>query len=263
LNVRQYNNKEISAIIRRAVELKQQQARDRDGKGRAGKEQGVSLEDLQQIASELGIEPEYVLAAAQELVSDGKIQITRGFWGAPGFMDVEREVEGVIPESTWDELLVDIRRTMGETGRTEKIGNSLEWTGRHTHVSISTHGNKTVIRIGCESRQAIVLSYVLSFEAAMIGLAVLLPFIPLPNEFRFALAGGGVVGTGFLAREIAYRWARKKHARLQEMIERLMTAVQQYTQASLQEEALAQPRFSETEEEKQTENAELGVRNAE
>jgi len=249
--MRTYDKKEISVIIRRAIELKQRQARERDGVSHTGKEQGVTIEDLQQVASELGIEPEYVMAAAQEMEGEGKIRIAKGIWGAPGFIGVEHTVEGVISESTWDELLAEIRRVVGEMGRAEKIGDSLEWRGSHTHVTISTRDNKTVIRAGWESRQTLLLSYVLTFEAALISLAMLLPALLLPNEIRVAMAGGGVVGAGFLAREIAYRWACRKHARLQEIVGHLTAAVQQHIQVPIQEEALSQPRFSDTKQEKQ------------
>lgn len=249
--MRTYDNKEISAIIRRAIELKQHQARDRDGISRTGKEEGVTIEDLQQVAAELGIEPEYVLTAAQELANEGKIQIAKGVLGAPGFIGIEHTVDGVISENTWDELLAEIRRVVGEMGRAEKIGDSLEWRGSHTHVTIGTRDNKTVIRAGWESRQSLLLSYVLTFEAALVSLAILLPTLLLPNEVRVAIAGSGMVGAGFLAREIVHRWARKKHARLQEIIAQLTVVVQQHTQLLLEKETLAQPRFSETKQEKQ------------
>ena len=55
-----YTDKEISAVLKRATELQGAQ-------GPAGGTSGLSLDELEQIAAEVGIDPNYVKAAALEL----------------------------------------------------------------------------------------------------------------------------------------------------------------------------------------------------
>src|SRR6056297_3637232 len=58
-----YSEEEVARLIRRAVELES----ERDNKGGIDKSSGLSMEDLEKIAADSGIDPELMRRAADEL----------------------------------------------------------------------------------------------------------------------------------------------------------------------------------------------------
>ena len=85
---RLYGEQEIGALIQRAAEI-QERAEDRS-------DPGVSLRELERIASEVGIDPVHLRAAAVELAGrSGTTGVSR-LWGGP-FVLRERRVVGGKP----------------------------------------------------------------------------------------------------------------------------------------------------------------------
>src|SRR5438105_12921837 len=94
----QFTDKQVSAILRRAAEL---QSGRGDAGGQSGASAGFSLQQLQQAAAELGIDPRCIEEAAAELESVRPSEGRSSFWGGPSLVVVERIVDGSITEEDW------------------------------------------------------------------------------------------------------------------------------------------------------------------
>lgn len=142
---RLYSDKEISAVLKRAAELQRTQGPTDTS--------GLSLAELEQIAAEVGIDPDFVKTAAFELEEGGPDE-TFHLLGAPTSIDLERIVEGEMTEAKWDEAVVEIRRVFGAAGETGQVGRIREWIRRdetgsyeRVHVTVSPLGKQTRIRV--------------------------------------------------------------------------------------------------------------------
>ena len=139
-----YTDKEIRAVLKRATELQSTQ-------GPAGGTSGLSLDELEQIAAEAGIDPDYVKAAALEL-EEGRTDKSYHVFGGPTSIELERIVEGEMTEAKWEEAVGEIRRIFEAAGEVGQIGRTREWihrdqTGERVHITVAPQGENTKIRL--------------------------------------------------------------------------------------------------------------------
>ena len=148
---RQYSDEEVQQVIRHAAEMQAE---------RPTQEGALSQGALEQVAAEVGISPQRVRAAVQEM--DGPSPLAthepgRWVWfhGARTRIRVERTVEGEVPESEFVVLVDEIRRVLGMAGHPSTFGRSLDWStsvagqgvGRELHVTVTPRGGKTYISV--------------------------------------------------------------------------------------------------------------------
>lgn len=144
---RRYSEEEVAAFLERATEL-QRAGSDRE----VG--EGLTLEELEEIAAEAGIPPRYVRRAAAEL--DSTSASTGNLWaeiaGASLTISFERTVEVEIEPKDLGELvpLVEAESlgqgTAGVVGRTLTLTSRSETTNALQQVSVTTGGGRTVVR---------------------------------------------------------------------------------------------------------------------
>jgi hypothetical protein len=152
---RRFSDREVALILKRATELQTSDTGETEvGAG------GMSLDDLQDIAREAGIDPRLVARAAGEVDAPPDRREASPLAGAPLELSLERTVEGEVPEDEFEVLLEQIRRTFGEPGQVATVGRSLTWSsswqmmgygrravGRMAYVSISVRHGVTTVRI--------------------------------------------------------------------------------------------------------------------
>src|SRR5690554_748334 len=115
-----YSTKEIKTLFERATELQKNQ--------NASPDEGLTLEELEQIAADSGIDPNYIRQAIteQHIAASGK----SGFHilGAPLSLEVGREIAKTMTADDWELIVQEARRTFKKSGGSvQKLGNSLEW----------------------------------------------------------------------------------------------------------------------------------------
>ena len=142
---RRYTDREMALILKRAAELQEH------GPSTGTREQSHTLSELEQIAAEVGIDPRYVVEAANAV--DVEPTTKRApLLGAPTTYQVSRFVEGEVPEVEFADMLDAIRRVTGKHGEVSRVLGSLEWKTMgprgETYVTISPRQGKTAIRIG-------------------------------------------------------------------------------------------------------------------
>ncbi len=131
-NNRLYTEKEISKILKKAGEI---QASEREKVT-----VGLSLEEIQQLAEEVGLEPDIIAQVAGKL--DEESEPEPGFFGSllmPTKIDLEQVIPGNISEDEWPEIVSMIERATSKSGSSSQIGKLLEWTedSRHSKQKLS------------------------------------------------------------------------------------------------------------------------------
>jgi hypothetical protein len=116
-----YSEKEIGAILKRAAELSMSEAGSNAG--------GLSLEELQQIGREAGIDPDLILKAASELQNYAPPR-ERNVIGGPIRYANDFVLEGEIDGATWEEMIAAIRNSFKDPGVVSTRENVFEWTSQ-------------------------------------------------------------------------------------------------------------------------------------
>jgi hypothetical protein len=124
--------------------------------------EGLTLEQLKEIATEVGIDGQAVEMAAQNLDASGAARRSP-LLGTPVAPQYERWVATRVQSSDYADLLVVIRRAMGRQGiaRTEMEG--LEWSARDPmggrYISIRPSGDRTLVRALGNLRDGAIVSF--------------------------------------------------------------------------------------------------------
>ena len=151
--MRTYTEREIAAIIERAAE-RQAEADRREGAP------GLTLDEIEKLGAEAGIDPAHLRAAAQEVGTHGTV--SRGESGMTRtHVHVERWVDGPLLPEAWEDTVghlrhhfgADMSSMMGVTpNEVQQVRQSHEWRhtsglGVQTHVTASPRGDRTRLRI--------------------------------------------------------------------------------------------------------------------
>ncbi len=148
---RRYSDDEVRQVIKHAAEMQAE---------RPTEEGALSQGALERVAAEVGIPPQRVRAAVQEMDGASAAAPAQGarwawFHGARTRLRVERVVEGEVPDSEYVVLVDQIRRILGMAGHPSTFGRSLDWstsvagqgTGRELHVTVTPRAGRTYIQV--------------------------------------------------------------------------------------------------------------------
>ena len=234
---RTYSEKEIQALLERTAQLQAEEAESPERN-----REGLSLSELEAIADEAGLDPQFLHRAALELEHAGGKPIGKN--KTKTHVRVDRVLPSDLTDEEWEEVVFALKRrfesdsydmglgmgTYGQ-GKIEQIGRSREWrhtslSGVQTTVLLRPHKKGTRMeisqRVGIGSTKTESWAYGLPFAAlfAVITGAIL----------KSALLGSAaMVGwTALLVPVIYYldnRWREKKHDALVELADELQRIV--------------------------------------
>ena len=118
---RRFDEEEFGLILRRAAELQER------GPEAVARHRGVTLEEMRQIAAEVGIDPVFVDRAVAQLPErweeDRNVLV-----GAPYGWHLRRVVDGRVPEAELGRLLDAMRGVMKQKGEVAEVFGALEWS---------------------------------------------------------------------------------------------------------------------------------------
>ncbi|MEQ9399215.1 MAG: hypothetical protein RJQ04_08575 [Longimicrobiales bacterium] len=121
-SVRRFSDEEVARILRSAADL-QERSSAHGGVG----SRGLTLDDLRQVAAEVGIDPRFVDAAATE--SHGPpARESSALAGGTYAWSVHRTVSGHVPEDERDRIVRAIRHVIGQKGELEDVYGRMEWS---------------------------------------------------------------------------------------------------------------------------------------
>lgn len=135
---------EVRRILRRAAEL-EDATRPPRGAGR-----GHTLEEIERIAGDAGISQDALnRALAGEDVARRSAARAWSFAGAPARVSVERSVVGHVSAASHGKLAKIMRKTVGELGNAQVLGDSLSWShsmqgGRSVYAIVEPDSDGTV-----------------------------------------------------------------------------------------------------------------------
>jgi hypothetical protein len=222
-STRRYADAETALILRRAAELQ----------GTAPEAStSPSLADLEQVASEAGIEPRYVRQAAAELASPIAAARGNGILGAPGTLWLERVVPGEIPPSAFDAVVEEIRSALAMAGHTTVLGRGFTWTSgvagppappRAITVTVTPVSGQTVLRAE-EPLDQLEVAHLMGIGVGAGGIGGVIGLGLAVSAASFgigAVAAAWAGGAFFTARRMHQRAARRHQRELAQMLERV------------------------------------------
>ena len=153
--MRVYSEQEVSQILERGVE---RQARSAQTSPIAG----LTLDELEKVAAEVGIDAAHLRAAAAEVDAAGGVSQRRTRSASHIF--VERWVAGTLTDEAWDDIVAELQNRFGKSGiasmlpasgtagTVQQVGRNREWVhtdglGVETRVLASGRGDRVRLRL--------------------------------------------------------------------------------------------------------------------
>jgi hypothetical protein len=203
-----YTDRQMALILKRAAE---QQA--------VGDEPAHSLESIQQIAQQVGIDPRVVADVAANLDSAGG---GSSFFGAPSAYRASRRVPRTAGPIDHAAVLATIRDHLPFAGEAREVGDGIEWHAgpgdNKTVVAISPAADGVVLRIDVRQQGPKVGAYL---AAGTVGFLASLVSLGLWSGPGLGV-GLGVLGVSFAgARALWNRHAENRQRRLQRLSDAL------------------------------------------
>jgi hypothetical protein len=161
---RRYSDHEFALVLRKVSELQ------RDRPGAMAKGEGLTLEEMQQIAAEAGLDPQLVAQAVALLPAHGPSLAARIF-GGPSKFRMVRSVPGHVEEEELGRFVETIRDVLEQQGEARQLLGALEWstTTNPTRVSVnvSPREDETRLEVVADRGGTAFLSY---FGSLFVGL---------------------------------------------------------------------------------------------
>lgn len=219
---RRFNEQQIGEILRRAGEIQVDISPDAEA-------HGVTLAELQKIASEIGIEPHVLERAAQEVESGTPVGKDAE---RPNFRMFDHTVDGELTDEQWDEVVMLLRQSTGLPGTSTLQGNMREWSGNwdlgHVTLTASSRNRQTRFRMLADTTGGTVLGWILS---STFGLLITLIVCAVLGKMGLSMPTVPIVGvltagTVFASTFAWIRsWQRKSHKRLASLFSSVISGV--------------------------------------
>lgn len=214
---RRYGDEEVREIFNLATTG---EPRDQSLPAESG---GLTLNEIQRIGVQAGIEPARVEQAAKQLDARGKPStIQRSFFGLP--MGVSRMVD--LPRAPtdreWEQLVAEIRTTFGVQGQATTSGGLREWSHGNLHVSVEPTERGDRLRLGTRSEEVVAFNV---FGTMFGGMGLVFgSLVAAAGKPHKAAVIFGVFATmsliAFTANLIRTpRWARERERQMEEIAE--------------------------------------------
>jgi len=227
---KRYSEEEFAIILRKASEI---QASSGNQSSRAGTG-GLTLEEIQSIATEAGIDPEAVTRAASILGAldwEEKAGLAAAIFGGPSKFHLDCEIPARLPPDEMGRILEQIRRAAEHQGEASEVLGGVEWktVGELSaiNVNISPRGNSTSVQIVGDRSAAGAVTFVFPLAAAAVLVGVLgASFEPTSAAGIISLVTG-TLGAGFItARTLWTSGSRRFRKRLAHLMETVSQSVE-------------------------------------
>ncbi len=132
---RRYDDDEVAEILARATEG--QEVRPAEAE-RA--REGLTLEQLQEIGSEVGIAPARIAEAASILERRANAPAPRTFLGAPRSVARSVPLPRSLTREEWEGLVAELRSTFGAVGKVTAHGSLRTWNNGNLQAHVEPDG---------------------------------------------------------------------------------------------------------------------------
>jgi len=215
-----FSEQEMALILKRAAELQE---------GADGRGVQRSLAEINEIATEVGIGPEFIAEAVAELQ---RPQPRTGWLGAPTRFHEEQSVSRKLTPDEISELLDQARAELGLHGEVHQVFDGVEWRARSalgaSILTMGPRGDGTRIALTTERLdQAVVIGFGsvgIGFLTALGGVAIAMNVTDSALVASAIVAGSGLAGTIVSARVlwlgVAERWRRRTRSIVGGLVDR-------------------------------------------
>lgn len=226
-----YSERDIKAILSRAVELQQQNSDRQDNK----EEQSLSLEEIEEIAREMGVSADFVREAALEYEG---IPVEKPLFldtGSSSETEIIGFVKGELDKRTWTELRSIIEYEFNAPGKVRRRPDGIIWeaqpqgvtkvleTRKSTRVEIeSTKGRSTIsIKKSLKTYDKILFPTFLAWVFSIFMLSAL-----ITDEFRSPVPPLFFAAISALIGEFFRRWNKRKKEKARQHLKDTMEQLQ-------------------------------------
>jgi hypothetical protein len=145
---RRFSETDTDAILRRTAELA-------SGAEDTPVQRGLTMEEMEALVGEAGLDPELVRRAARE-VTLRQSQEFSPWTGAPRRILLERMIPGELSEEVWESMVGEVQRKFGSLGYASRVGRTRTWTvpptghrghGRVLSVTATAQQGQTILRV--------------------------------------------------------------------------------------------------------------------
>jgi len=227
---RRYSEEEFALILRKASEI-QVSSGNPSAKTGTG---GLTLAEIQSIATEAGIDSEAISRAASILGAlewEQKEGLAAAIFGGPEKYHLDCEIPGNLPPEGMWRILEEIRRVAKHQGEASEVLGGMEWktVGELSaiNVNISPRGDSTSIQIVGNRGPAAGVTFIFPMAAAAVLVGALgAAFEPTSAAGIISLVTG-TLGAGFLtARTLWVAGSNKFRKRLTRLMDTVSRSVE-------------------------------------
>lgn len=216
---RHFNEEEIAEILERATssEPSHPTSPSPDGKG-------LTLRELQEIGSEVGIAPNRIAEVARAVANRGVVASPRMFFGTPRSVSRIVRIPRPLEDGEWNRLVTDLRETFDAQGKIRQAGELRSWNNGNLQVHVEPDGDAYRVRMRTFKGSTVPA---MAMSGAFLFMATVFFILTLVGE---ASSGGyvmaalfGLVGVGNLgfARATLPSWAEERAAQMEGLAERI------------------------------------------
>lgn len=183
---------------------------------------GLTLDEIQRIGQEAGIEPARVAQAASTLDARGRLAPIRRSFGMPVGVSRVVELPRAPTDREWEQLVSEFRTTFGTKGKTTTSGGLRDWSQGNLHICVepTQHGHQ--LRLSTLKDDAIALN---ALGAGMSAMSVVMSAVIVaagkPEKAIVALSMfGGMALASFGTNLFRLpRWARERERQMEAIAE--------------------------------------------
>ena len=229
MSERTFSDDEVRDILERAAD--RQAAAD---KALVRTRPGMSLAELEQIASEAGISPEHVRAVALQGLDRHHVRsavpvLTRNAAGEVGLLG-ERTFPGRVSDEAWGRIVQDLRSTFNVVGQATEFGQTREWlsvsaTGGMEPVTVrmEREGEDTRLSMfrGTKQRKGLAYGIPVMFAGAAVVFTILFLLTGEADTWGLPAFLGILGGLGGIVGPVSLRlWTASQTKKFQEVMDR-------------------------------------------
>lgn len=216
---RRYDDDEVAEIFARATEGREVRPAEA-GTAR----HGLTVEELQEIGSEVGIEPARIAEAAKSLERRSEAPAPRTFLGAPRSVARTAPLPRALTDQEWERLVAELRSTFGAVGKVTTHGSLRTWNNGNLQAHVEPDG-----RGGWRLRMQTLKGDASLFSGTG-GVFALVGLFLLARGLTGDDSGGWIVGLVFLlvglgqlgyARVSLPGWAAERASQMEAIADRL------------------------------------------
>ena len=183
---------------------------------------GLTLDELQRIGQEAGIEPAHVAQAVERLDARGRPAPVRRAFGLPVGVSRVVDLPRAPTDREWEQLISEFRTTFGTQGRTTTSGGLREWSQGNLNISVEPTAHGERLRLSTLNDLALALNGL----ALMLGtMAVLMSAVVAaagkPTKALVVLGMLGVMALASFGANLIRlpRWARERERQMEAIAE--------------------------------------------